>query len=146
MCDFIVDCFFCISDVLLAGVKDLNDSSEERPHMWKADIESAFRRIPVKPAHRWAAAVVVCCQGKVGLMLVLSLHAGVLVQMTCSQYYAMPLSATASVIAWERVGSVICQIVEPAGTAAAAGGAGLRTDQPHAHARTHVPALFTPAQ
>ena len=35
--------------------------------MWKADIEAAFRRIPIKKAHTWAAAVVFKAAGKASI-------------------------------------------------------------------------------
>ena len=39
--------------------------ADELPGLWKADIKSAFRRIPIKPSHRWAAAIAFESQGKV---------------------------------------------------------------------------------
>ena len=33
--------------------------------MFKADIDAAFRRIPVKPAHRWACGVAFRVMGRV---------------------------------------------------------------------------------
>ena len=29
----------------------------EVPGLWKADIDAAFRRIPVRPEHRWACGI-----------------------------------------------------------------------------------------
>ena len=37
------------------------------PGLLKADIDSAFRRIPIKPAHRWAYGVVFLVAGQVWL-------------------------------------------------------------------------------
>lgn len=34
------------------------------PHLWKADIDSAFRRLPLRAEHRWAAAVAFKHQGQ----------------------------------------------------------------------------------
>ena len=33
-------------------------SHQEIPGLWKADVDSAFRRIPVRPEHRWACGIV----------------------------------------------------------------------------------------
>ena len=41
---------------------------DEMPGLWKADISSAFRRIPIKPSHRWAAAVAFKRHGKAGFI------------------------------------------------------------------------------
>ena len=35
------------------------------PGMVKADIKAAFRRMPIKSEHRWAAAIVFKAEGKV---------------------------------------------------------------------------------
>ena len=37
--------------------------------MWKADIKAAFRRIPIKKAHTWAAAVVFKAAGKASIFV-----------------------------------------------------------------------------
>ena len=39
------------------------------PGMWKADIKAAFRRMPIKKAHTWAAAVTFKAAGKVCFVL-----------------------------------------------------------------------------
>ena len=61
----------------------------------KADVDSAFRRIPIKPAHRWACGVAF----KVGETAYVSEH------------YACPFGAIASVHAWERVGAALTHII-----------------------------------
>eukprot|EP00973_Karenia_brevis_P093203 12416188-Karenia_brevis.AAC.1 len=63
----------------------------EPPGIFKADIDSAFRRIPVKSTHRWACGIAF----KVGE------------QVFCAQHYACPLGAVGSVIAWERLGKAL---------------------------------------
>ena len=35
------------------------------PHLWKADIDSAFRRIPVKPDDRWLCGIAFMVDGQV---------------------------------------------------------------------------------
>jgi len=64
------------------------------PHILKIDIDSAFRRVPIMPEHRWAAHV--------GFI-----HRGC----TCiSGHLAMPFGAASSVFAWDRVGAAIVSI------------------------------------
>ena len=62
--------------------------------MWKADIDAAFRRVPLKESHRWAAAVAYMFQGEAWV----ALHNG------------MPFGATASVLAWDDVGDLLAMI------------------------------------
>ena len=59
--------------------------------MWKADVDSAFRRVPLRPKERWAAAVAFKHRGKVWV----------------SQHNACPFGAAASVYAWQMLASVI---------------------------------------
>lgn len=35
------------------------------PGIWKADIKAAFRRMPIRKGHRWAAVIVFRAEGKV---------------------------------------------------------------------------------
>ena len=35
------------------------------PHLWKADIDSAFRRVPVKPEDRWLCGIAFMVDGQV---------------------------------------------------------------------------------
>ena len=60
------------------------------PFLWKADIDVAFRRLPLRPEHRWAA----CVAFVVGSHIFLASH------------LTMPFGATASVHAWDRIGSL----------------------------------------
>ena len=64
------------------------------PGLWKADIDAAFRRLPVKPEHRWTQGFAFRCNE----------------QVWCSAHLACPFGATASVRAWEAVGHAIAQI------------------------------------
>ena len=62
--------------------------------MFKADIDSAYRRIPICTQHLWACSVVFMCGG----------HAWT------SQHRAMPFGAVSAVHAWERIGALLCHI------------------------------------
>ena len=35
------------------------------PHLWKADVDSAFRRVPVKPEDRWLCGIAFMVDGQV---------------------------------------------------------------------------------
>jgi hypothetical protein len=59
--------------------------------LWKADIDSAFRRVPIQPDHRWLAWVAYLVGGDVHV----------------SGHYAMPFGAVGSVHAWERQGALL---------------------------------------
>ena len=65
------------------------------PHPFKEDIDSAYRRVPVLPEHRWAAHV--------------AFKHGDTVQV--AGHLAMPFGASSSVYAWDRVGSALIHIV-----------------------------------
>ena len=62
--------------------------------LYKADIDSAFRRIPVLPAHRRFAYVAFLVERRT----VIAGHA------------AMPFGSIASVHHWDRIGSLLCAI------------------------------------
>ena len=64
------------------------------PGLWKADVESAFRRIPIRPSHRWVCGFGFKHDDDVWV----------------SEHYACPFGAVASVHAWERVGEAIARI------------------------------------
>ena len=66
------------------------------PGLLKADVKSAFSRIPIDPEHRWACGVAF----KVFDQIYISMHA------------SCPFGAVASVHAWERVGAAITHIVK----------------------------------
>jgi hypothetical protein len=60
----------------------------------QADVDAAYRRVPVAPAHRWACGVVFRCGDEIYF----------------SQHAACPFGAVASVHAWERLGAAITHI------------------------------------
>jgi hypothetical protein len=68
----------------------------ETPHLWKADVNSAFRRVPLKPSHSWAAGVAFMHGGRTWI----------------SFHYACPFGAVSSTHNWERVGDLICSIAK----------------------------------
>ena len=63
----------------------------ETPALWKLDVDSAFRRIPLDVNHIWAAAVAFKYKGIPYV----------------STHHATPFGATSSVWSWERVGAAI---------------------------------------
>ena len=79
---------------------------------WQADIDAAFRRIPVAAKHRWACGVVFKLIEKVRVSLCVKDACGhaFVAQVMASQHYACPFGAIASVHAWERVGAAIAHI------------------------------------
>ena len=80
--------------MLVECMKRLARQGGIAPALWKADIDSAYRRIPLKPEHRWAAwsAFVVA-----GVTMV-------------SGHLTMPFGAVAAVHAWNRVGALLAHI------------------------------------
>ena len=65
------------------------------PGLFKADVNAAFRRIPLRPSHRWAAAVVFRHQQ----------------QIMIASHMACPFGSTSAVYNWERVGSLLGALV-----------------------------------
>jgi hypothetical protein len=63
--------------------------------LFKVDVNAAYRRLPVAPEHRWAAGVVYRFRN----------------QVMASIHYAMPFGAIASVHQWEKLGSVLLDII-----------------------------------
>ena len=63
--------------------------------MWKADIDSAYRRIPVLPAHRQFAWVSFLCGGIARV----------------AQHFALPFGSVASVHHWNRIGEPLLLLV-----------------------------------
>ena len=79
-------------DALLASLRMHKDLIGEVPGLWKSDIDSAFRRAPVKPEHSSATGIAY-------------LHRGVpLIAQHCGM---PPFGATARVVAWHRIGELL---------------------------------------
>jgi hypothetical protein len=88
-----------------------NNSNSLYNRAVQADIDAAFRRIPVAPQHRWACWVAFIVMGQVSLWLVCqSCVLCVQCQVFVSQHASCPFGAVASVHAWERVGAAITHI------------------------------------
>ena len=51
-------------DMLALAMKKFREMTSELPGLLKADIDSAFRRVPLRREHRWAAAIVYMHDGK----------------------------------------------------------------------------------
>jgi hypothetical protein len=81
-------------DGIAAGMRLFIQNIGEVPHLWKADIDAAFRRVPLRPAHSWAAGVAYVAGG----------------QKWISFHHAMPFGATSSVFAWHKIGELLCRI------------------------------------
>ena len=94
----------------------------QAPGLWKSDIDSAFRRIPVKPEHRWATGLVshrappmyscfvdtaAVADGRCPFTGVAYLNGG---SPQLAWHNAMPFGATSSVVAWHRIGELISTI------------------------------------
>ena len=63
----------------------------EVPGLWKADIDAAFRRIPLRADQQWAAGIAYVLDGAVWACL----------------HKSMPFGASSSVYAWHRVGHLL---------------------------------------
>ena len=98
MCLF-VTLFGVVSSLSLLGCPAQRHSasctfSRQAPWLWKADIDSAFRRVPITSRHKWAAGIAYRLQGRVWTAV----------------HQAMPFGATSSVEAWHRVGDLLTTI------------------------------------
>lgn len=78
-------------DMLVALARIFYASHGEIPELWKADIDSAYRRIPLDPADRWAA-VSIFKEGD---------------RLWCSQHQVCPFGALASCHDWDRVAAML---------------------------------------
>ena len=81
-------------DELLAIIARTQCASGQIPKLWKADVDSAFRRIPIKAAHRHLMWVVVRENGEDWV----------------ARHNAACFGATASVHAWNRIGALFGHI------------------------------------
>ena len=80
-------------DALVGAVREysFHQKGFKKLGLWKADIKSAYRRVPIAPRHRWMAWVVL----KVGDEIKVAGHNSCM------------FGAVASVIAWDRIGEMI---------------------------------------
>jgi hypothetical protein len=81
-------------DALVATIVQYCNIAGEAPGLWKADIDAAYRRIPVRSDQRWLVWVVMQVCGKT----------------YASRHNCMPFGCVGSVHAWNRVGALLCHI------------------------------------
>ena len=81
-------------DLLLQAMRLANENCEVGLSLWKADIDSAFRRIPILPEHRQFAWI--CFKHNDHIL--------------AAQHLAVMFGSVASVHHWERVGELISAI------------------------------------
>ena len=81
-------------DDLLAAMRMHKRPVGSEPWLWKADVDSAFRRVPIRESHKWAGGVACIFDGEPWV----AFHQG------------MPFGATSSVVAWHRIGELITSI------------------------------------
>ena len=84
-------------DALVQMIKQLGFRSGgfKKLSLWKADINAAYRRIPIREEDRWMAWVALRVQG----------------QTKIARHNAAMFGARGSVVAWDRVGELLKQIV-----------------------------------
>lgn len=81
-------------DMLALAMKKFRELTSELPGLLKADIDSAFRRVPLRKDHRWAAAIVYMYDGKAWV----------------SVHKACPFGAMSAVHNWERTGALLATL------------------------------------
>lgn len=75
-------------DAFLAVIREMGAVIGRELEPWKADIDSAFRRIPVRPDHREFSHITFRCRD----------------QVVIAKHLASPFGAVSSVHHWERIG------------------------------------------
>ena len=80
-------------DQLVKAIQQLSyyEGGFKKLGLWKADIKSAFRRLPIQPEQRWLAWVVLTCENVPYI----------------ARHNSCMFGAAASVMAWDRVGEMI---------------------------------------
>jgi hypothetical protein len=81
-------------DDLAAAMHSFFALTGEVPSLWKADIDAAFRRVPIIWEHIAAAGIAWILAGVIWI----------------STHLAMPFGAASSVWAWHRIGALLCSI------------------------------------
>jgi hypothetical protein len=82
------------ADSLVSALRAYRELNGDDIGLWKADIDSAYRRIPVAPSHRWTVVSIFMCLGTI----------------MASTHLSLPFGAVASVHAWDRVGSALAHL------------------------------------
>ena len=89
------------------------------PHLWKADIDAAFRRIPIKPEERWMCGIAFMVDGQVfatvdfpadGCFLGCCVLRCAQAQVWWVHHLAASSGAVGSVHGWERMGAALAHI------------------------------------
>ena len=94
MCTEGGDKIICHSiDVLMQAIKlmGFREGGFKKLSLWKADIKSAYRRIPIRPADRWLAWVALVIEGQVKV----------------ARHNSMMFGSRGSVVAWNRIGEFV---------------------------------------
>ena len=79
--------------------------------LFKADVDSAYRRVPVRVEDLWACYIVFLYQAQASRVSVSwSVTPVVLWQAWASMHRCCPFGATSAVYAWERVGALLAHI------------------------------------
>ena len=81
--------------------------------LYKADIDAAFRRIPLRVDHLWACVIVASFMGQVRTLRLLRGWWRVLalaLQIWISTHKCCPFGAVSAVHAWERIGALLAHI------------------------------------
>ena len=81
-------------DKFVALIRAFYTATHSRPSLWKADIDSAFRRVPVLPEHRWLLWVVVATSSGI----------------FAARHNALPFGCTGSVHCWNRIGALLAHV------------------------------------
>ena len=81
-------------DDLAVVMRKFRTLNGHTPGLFKADVDAAFRRIPLRPDHRWAAAVAYRYRGQIMMAV----------------HRACPFGSCAAVYNWERVGALLCTL------------------------------------
>ena len=79
------------ADALVSAAVLFTKLTGEVPSFWKADVDKAYRRLPVAPEQRWLLGVAFKHFGTTWI----------------AQHNAMPFGSVASVHAWDRVGAFL---------------------------------------
>ena len=80
-------------DLLCTACRLFRSHAGVSPHLWKADIDSAYRRVPLRASHRRLAMVAFRAVQTVWV----------------SQHFAAPFGATSSVHSWGRIGAFLAE-------------------------------------
>ena len=80
------------TDALVTSMRRFHNASGKVPHLMKADIDAAYRRVPIAPEDRWAAAVVFKTDNDEPML---------------AEHITMPFGSVSSVYGWDRAGDML---------------------------------------